>query len=58
MPEGPEVETERLREEIHEELEHEGSAFLKRIALTTLSWPRLPPSRRCARGRRSIKRSF
>ena len=35
MPEGPEVETEKLREEIHEELEHEGGSFLKRIALTT-----------------------
>jgi len=35
MPEGPEVETEKLREDIHEELEHEGGAFLKRIALTT-----------------------
>jgi hypothetical protein len=35
MPEGPEVETERLHEAIHEELEHEGGAFLKRIALTT-----------------------
>jgi len=35
MPEGPEVETENLREQIHEELEHEGGAFLKRIALTT-----------------------
>jgi len=35
MPEGPEVETERLHEAIHEELEREGGAFLKRIALTT-----------------------
>ncbi|MDP9120897.1 MAG: DUF4337 domain-containing protein [Acidobacteriota bacterium] len=35
MPEGPEVETERLHEAIHEELEHEGGSFLKRIALTT-----------------------
>jgi hypothetical protein len=35
MPEGPEVETERLHEAIKEELEHEGGAFLKRIALTT-----------------------
>jgi hypothetical protein len=40
MPEGPEVETERLHEAIHEEIEKEegagaGSAFLKRIALTT-----------------------
>jgi hypothetical protein len=35
MPEGAEVETERLHEAIHEELEKEGGAFLKRIALTT-----------------------
>jgi hypothetical protein len=35
MPEGPEVETERLHEAIHEELEKEGSSFLKHIALTT-----------------------
>ena len=35
MPEGPEVETEHLHEAIHEELEKEGGAFLKRIALTT-----------------------
>jgi hypothetical protein len=35
MPEEPEVETERLHEAIHEELEREGSALLRRIALTT-----------------------
>jgi len=35
MPEGPEIETEKLHEAIHEEVEHEGGAFLKRIALTT-----------------------
>ena len=35
MPEEQEVETENLRETIHEEVEREGSAFLKRIALTT-----------------------
>jgi hypothetical protein len=35
MPEGPEVETEKLHETIHEELEHEGGPLLKRIALTT-----------------------
>jgi hypothetical protein len=35
MPEGPEIETEKLHEAIHEELEHEGGSFLKRIALTT-----------------------
>src|SRR6266851_1180541 len=35
MPEGPEVETEKLQEEIREELEHDGGPFLKRIALTT-----------------------
>jgi hypothetical protein len=35
MPEGPEVETEKLQEEIHEELEHEGGALLRKIALST-----------------------
>src|SRR5882724_6704284 len=35
MPEEPEVETTELRERIHEELEHEGGAFLRMIALTT-----------------------
>jgi hypothetical protein len=35
MPEGPEVETEKLHEAIQEEMEKEGSGFLKRIALTT-----------------------
>src|SRR5881409_4073142 len=35
MPEAPEVETERLHEAIKEELEHEGGALLKRIALST-----------------------
>jgi len=35
MPEGPEVETEKLHEAIHEELEKEGGAFLRRVALTT-----------------------
>lgn len=35
MPEGPEIEIEKLREGIHEELEREGGTFLKRIALTT-----------------------
>jgi len=35
MPEGPEIETEKLHEAIHEQLEHEGGSFLKRIALTT-----------------------
>src|ERR1700682_2431758 len=35
MPEGPEIETEKLHEVIHEEVEHEGGTFLKRIALTT-----------------------
>jgi hypothetical protein len=34
MPEGPEVETDHLREAVHEELEHEGSRFLKQIALS------------------------
>src|SRR5512137_1521243 len=35
MPEGPEVETEKLHEAIHEELEREGGKLLKVIALTT-----------------------
>ncbi len=35
MPEGPEVETEKIHEAIHEELEREGGKFLKQIALTT-----------------------
>src|SRR5262245_45327431 len=35
MPEGPEIETEKLHEAIHEELEHEGGSFLRLIALTT-----------------------
>lgn len=35
MPEGPEVETERLTEAIHEEVEKEGGRFLRVIALST-----------------------
>ena len=35
MPEGPEIETDKLHEAILEEMEKEGSGFLKRIALTT-----------------------
>ena len=35
MPEGPEVDTDKLTEEIHEEVEHEGGGFLRAIALTT-----------------------
>lgn len=35
MPEEQEVETEQLREAVKEELEREGGAFLKRVALTT-----------------------
>src|SRR5450756_2527021 len=35
MPEGPEIETETLTEKIHEQVEHEGGALLKRIALST-----------------------
>lgn len=35
MPEGPEVETEKLEETIKEELEREGGTFLKQIAITT-----------------------
>jgi hypothetical protein len=35
MPEAPEVETERLHEAIHEEMEREGGSLLRTIALTT-----------------------
>jgi len=35
MPEGPEIDSDRLHEAIHERVEHEGGAFLKGIALTT-----------------------
>ena len=35
MPEGPEVDTDKLHEAIHERLHEEGGHFLRRIALTT-----------------------
>ncbi len=35
MPEGPEVEMEKVHEAVKEELEREGGAFLKQISLTT-----------------------
>jgi hypothetical protein len=35
MPEGPEIEMDKLNEAIHEEMEKEGGGFLKQIALTT-----------------------
>jgi len=35
MPEGPEIDTDKLREAIDEELEHEGGALLRGIALST-----------------------
>src|SRR6476620_8675966 len=35
MPEGAEVDTDKLHETIHEALAREGGTFLKRIALTT-----------------------
>jgi glucan biosynthesis protein len=35
MPEGPEVETERLHETIHEELERDTGSLVRRVALTT-----------------------
>jgi hypothetical protein len=35
MPEGPEIETEKLHEAIHEELDRQGGRFLKLIALST-----------------------
>jgi len=35
MPEGPEVDTDKLHEAIHEEMEKEEGSFLRHIALTT-----------------------
>jgi hypothetical protein len=35
MPEGPEIETDKLHEAVAEELEREGGGFLRTIALTT-----------------------
>jgi hypothetical protein len=35
MPEGPEIETDKLHEAIKEELEREGGSFLKQISITT-----------------------
>jgi hypothetical protein len=35
MPEGPEIETEKLTEAIHEEVEKEGGSLLRSIALST-----------------------
>jgi hypothetical protein len=35
MPEGPEVDTDRLTDQIHEEVEREGGGLLRTIALTT-----------------------
>src|SRR5712692_9079771 len=35
MPEGPEIDTDKLHETIHEQLEREGGALLRKIALTT-----------------------
>jgi hypothetical protein len=35
MPEGPEIDTDKLRETIDEEIEKEGSALLRTVALTT-----------------------
>ena len=35
MPEGPEIDTDKLHETIREQLEREGSALLRKIALTT-----------------------
>jgi hypothetical protein len=36
MPETPEIDTDKLRETVEEQLDHEGGAFLRRIALTTV----------------------
>ena len=46
MPEGPEVETERLHEAIQEELERDGGGFLKRIAVSTALFAALAALRR------------
>src|SRR5438046_950054 len=35
VPEEPEIETENLREAVHEELERDGGSLLRNIALTT-----------------------
>jgi hypothetical protein len=35
MPEGPEIDTDKLHEAIHEEMEREGGSLLKTIAVTT-----------------------
>ena len=35
MPEEPELDMDKLHEEIHEEVEREGGSLLKAIALTT-----------------------
>ncbi len=35
MPEEPEIETDKLQEEIHEEIEREGAGLLRKIALST-----------------------
>jgi hypothetical protein len=35
MPEGPEIETDRLQEAIHEEMEREGGSLIRSIAVTT-----------------------
>src|SRR5579864_6455495 len=35
MPEGPEIDTDKLRETIDEEIEHEGGNLLRTVALTT-----------------------
>jgi hypothetical protein len=35
MPEGPEIELDKLNEAIHDEMEKDGGRFLKQIALTT-----------------------
>ncbi|MDR3387409.1 MAG: DUF4337 domain-containing protein [Rudaea sp.] len=35
MPEGPEIDTDKLRETIDEELDHEGGKLLRTVALTT-----------------------
>ena len=47
MTEAPEVDTDRLREAIHDQLEHEGGRLIKVIAVTS------PGARCCPGGERS-----
>jgi hypothetical protein len=52
VPEAPEVDTDRLHEQIKEELEHDGGSLLKAIALTTALFAALAAIALCARPER------